>query len=96
MKVKYMGVHNKVRYKGMFFERGKTVEINNINKFPQDFEIDGKPQLKCGHYTEYGLNQLYKKIGWKKFQEWAFEKYHVKDTKKSELIQEILKKQEGN
>jgi len=93
MKIRYIGKHPEVRFMGMVFERGKEYNITPTFKvdFPADFEVDGRP---IGLHTEESLKKLSRKMGWRKFQDWAFEKFGVKDTSKAELIREILKKQE--
>ena len=95
MKVKYVGTHPEVKFRGIIFRHGESVEVGNkAGNFPADFEIDGKkPELSL--YNEKELRHKAKSMGWTKFQKWAHDNFGVKDTSKTELIQEILDKQEG-
>ena len=96
MKVKYCGTYGKVKFRGIVFMRGEIVEVPDGWEMPSNFETPGKPRKRpAKKLTGDDLRKMKKRLGWRKFQKWAHDKFGVKDTSREELYAEILKKQEG-
>jgi len=78
----------KIEYKDGKMILPKEVEVNKESKERK------RKYLQPPKYTQESLQEKRNKLGWKKFREWAKEKFNTTDRSSSQLIVEILKIQE--